>query len=93
MTPQRYFTALLGHSRDIVARLPLSAEPQPIGQCLPRLKSAVAAMEAAETERLAALPRPRPQAENGRARGMNTVGILADRLTILVMKDWALRHR
>jgi hypothetical protein len=75
-------------------RLPISADIEPLTETLKRLKPALEHGKLAELNRLRALSRPAPsRITAGTPAGMNTVGILSDRLTILVCKEWYLRHR
>jgi hypothetical protein len=51
-------------------------------------------LKPAELAHLRTLVRPVPEhPDETTPAGMNTIGILADRLTILVCKEWYLRHR
>ncbi len=89
-----YFVALAEYSRDLMNRLPISDRIEPIAETFERLKPVLDDWKPAELKRLRQLNRPIPQRipDHGPA-GMNTIGILADRLTILICKEWYLRHR
>jgi hypothetical protein len=92
----RYFQQLAAHGRDVLDRLPICAEIRSIAQTFAILQPAIEAIRPAELRALAALPRPQAGLDEGHAAGpvgMNSVGILADRLTILTCKSWYLRHR
>jgi hypothetical protein len=59
-----------------------------------RLQPALEQMKQAELQRMSQTKRPSPIVPTqAQPAGMNTIGILADRLTILVCKEWYLRHR
>ncbi len=89
-----YFAALAGYSRDLMDRLPISPAIETLAATFARLRPALDEGRPAEVARLAALHRPTPQpGPDAGPAGMNTIGILADRLTILVCKEWYLRHR
>lgn len=89
-----YFAALAGYSCDLMQRLPICEQIEPIAATFARLKPALDEGRPAEVARLAAFRRPAPERPHDPTpAGMNTVGILADRLAILVCKDWYLRHR
>lgn len=92
---QSYFLALADYSRDFAARLGLNDKAQPLDRLLGDLKPRLERMRDAETALIAAIRRPVSvrTRDGSRAVGMNTVGLLADRLTILVVKEWNLRHR
>jgi hypothetical protein len=91
---QRYFSALGDYSLGLLDRLPIAAAIEPIEETFGRLKPALESRKPEELQRLVILARPavsRPF--DDRPAGMNTIGILADRLTILVCKAWYLLHR
>jgi hypothetical protein len=74
--------------------LPISHKIEAIDITFARLKPALDNGRTIEVERLLATLRPSPVAAALSAPvGMNSVGILADRLTILICKSWYLRHR
>jgi hypothetical protein len=93
MTPALYFRALAEYSRALMDRLPIAPAIEPLAETFARLAPALRAAQAEEAARLRALCRPPPQPREAGPAGMNTIGILADRLTILVCKEWYLRHR
>ena len=89
-----YFAGVAACSRDLLDRLPISDRIEPIAETFRRLKPALDGCKPAELARLQALGRPRPdRPRDARPAGMNTIGVLADRLTILICKEWYLRHR
>lgn len=92
---EEYFLRLAGYSRDLMDRLPIPNAIQPIAQTFGTLKPALDDGLPAELTVLKALARPAPSREvaGDAPAGMNTIGILADRLTILMCKEWYLRHR
>lgn len=92
--PAAYFDALVSYGRGLLDRLPVPLQPEPLAYTLDRLKPAVDAAREAEITRLAVIERPAPAPDaSGRVAGLNTVGMLADRLTILIVKEWSLRHK
>ena len=92
---QSYFLGLADYSRGFTARMGLGNHSQPLDHLLGDLKPRLDRMRDGETALVAAIPRPTElrTRDASRAVGMNTVGLLADRLTILVIKEWNLRHR
>ncbi len=90
-----YFRGLFDYSQSLLGRLPLRLDPQPMSYVSDVLERAVDATRADEVGRIAALDRPRPDptAGAGRPVGMNTIGILADRLSILAIKAWFLHNK
>ncbi len=92
---QNYFLALADYSRDFTARLGLDSEAQPLDQLLGELKPRLEGMRDAETAIIGSIPQTmaRRSRDDARAIGLNTVSLLADRLTILIVKEWNLRER
>ena len=90
-----YFRGLFAYSQSLLSRLPLRLDPQPMSYVSDVLERAVDATRAEEVAHISALhrPRPDPSAGAGRPVGMNTIGILADRLSILAIKCWFLRNK
>lgn len=89
-----YFEALTAYSRDFVARFGTHDGLMPLDRILGELKPALESRAADEEASIDAIPwttadrRPDPKT----AIGLNTAGLLADRLTILVIKEGRLRR-
>ena len=94
-----YFDALFDAARALIARFPLSIEP-------PTMDFIAATLEPVADKERAARPFANPGRDVARAReqagafaggnravGLNTVGMLLDRLSILAIKSWNLEHR
>jgi hypothetical protein len=92
---RQYFQALAEHGRALVGRLPIPPETQPIARTFATLQPAIAAARADCVRALQALPRPAPLARGADDPpiGMNGIGVLADRLTILICKEFYVRTR
>jgi len=91
-----YFIELTAKSYQLVAQVGLSSDPAPLGQLVPELSARLEALKARTIASYQALKRPAPLVgthEMGLAVGLNTVGMLADRLTILIIKEWCLRNK
>lgn len=89
-----YFDQLSKYSTGLLDRLPISNDIEPIEKTFGRLKPALDTWKNDELKRLDRLMRSAPVIPSDeQPAGMNTIGILADRLTILVCKEWYLRHR
>jgi hypothetical protein len=88
-----YFRRLAVFSHDFLDRLPIARRPQSIHEVMARLQPALDEAMAASVEELRALNRPSPPLSEPAGAGMNTVGLLADRLTILCIKAWNVRHK
>ncbi len=92
---QSYFLRLADYSRDFTARLGLDRDAQPLDRLLGELKPRLDQMRDAETAVIGAILRTTASRSRDatRAVGLNTVSLLADRLTILIVKEWNLRIR
>jgi hypothetical protein len=95
-----FFDELFDAAQALISRFPLTTEPPAMDYISGVLGPAA---EAARASRLFANPgealaREREQAgalapDGGRAVGLNTVGMLLDRLSILAIKTWNLEQR
>lgn len=91
-----YFEALVDYGRGLLGRLPIPLVPEPLAYTLDLLKPVVDDARVREVETLAVIMRPSPilpEDAATRSAGLNTVGLLLDRLTINVVKEWSLRHK
>ena len=92
-----YFTLLSRCSTDLLGSLPIARDPQPLEYALGILAPALEAHREREIAGLRQIPRPKPLHREASAAavptGLNTVGMLSDRLTILVIKEWCLRNK
>lgn len=88
-----FFTDLFRRSLELVARFPLTVEPPRMAQITGVLEPAAGHLR--RTPAFPAPPHARPSAVGGEhaATGLNTVGMLLDRLSILSIKHWNLVHR
>ncbi len=94
-TLSAYFTELARQSARFLDALPIERTPQPLAYALEALAPAIDTMKPAGLHQLRELSRPEPvvAAQAGRGTGLNTVGMLTDRFTILLIKEWSLRHK
>lgn len=95
---REYFIRLYDYSRQFLTRLPIESEPQPLTYALGKLQPAIVAMKSHEIEEIRRLVKP--SLSSGQLNkdivtsvGLNTIGMLIDRLTILIMKEWCLRNK
>ena len=90
-----YFFSIFDYSISLLDSLPISLVAQPISYVEEVLEAECQRRRPLETKRIHALPRAvhYVDADENRPIGMNTVGILTDRLTILAMKIWCLRRK
>jgi hypothetical protein len=91
-----YLFKLIDCSRQILAALPIERTPQPLDYALGKLRTATNEIMHEQIINFKKLNRPivevnSPAPELG--IGMNSVGMLTDRLTILLIKEWCLRNK
>jgi hypothetical protein len=91
---QAYFGRLADYSRRFVAELSVGVELQPLDRILGEIKPKLESRRDTEVRTIDALPQTtvRCLRDPQRAAGLNSVGLLADRLTILVIKECRLRR-
>ena len=90
-----YFLRLARFGGELLDRLALEAEPQPLGYALERIAQELARGTTEAIAAIAALERPGTDrtASNEPGVGLNSIGMLADRFTILMVKEWCLRNK
>jgi hypothetical protein len=84
-------------SSSFIDELALPGTARPLAELLGTLKPTIESRQSQGAERLQRL-RPHADDTSSEARaattvGLNTVGLLCDRLTVLAMKEWVLRSR
>jgi len=92
---QDYFEQLARQSSAFLDQLPIELTPQPLAYALERLAPAVDRLRPRGLAALRAITRPPvPRTEiQEEGVGLNTIGMLTDRFTILLIKEWSLRHK
>jgi hypothetical protein len=91
-----YFLDLVDYSKRILDALPIEPTPQPLDYALGKLKSVLYEIKHDVVEGLKKLNRPDMAVKAVVPKlgvGMNSIGLLADRLTILIIKEWCLRNK
>jgi hypothetical protein len=88
-----YFETLARYSERLLDRLPIQRQPQSISDVMGVLQPALEAARGEGVRELETLERPPPPRRDPAPVGMNTIGILADRLTILCVKAWNLQNK
>lgn len=76
--------------------LPIESEPKPLKYVLERLKPELESMKKEKIEKLKNLKRPFHfinSIDTTLGIGLNSIGMLTDRLTILIIKEWCLRNK
>lgn len=89
----RYFEYLADFSFEFMNRLPIEREPQTIEVVMSKIRPALDNARGEAVEQIRKLDRPSPQASEKKPAGMNTIGLLADRLTILCIKAWNVEYK
>jgi len=90
----QYFLEFFRMSHGILDRMPIRLTPQPMSYVSDVLERAAEERRVEEAARLREVVRvPHQPADHDFPVGLNTIGILADRLTILAIKTWFLRHK
>lgn len=90
-----YFLELSQYGSDLLDRLPIEREPQPLEYALGRLSPVLEQMRGQEIAAVAKFAKPavdRDQTSQAGV-GLNSIGMLADRFTILTIKEWCLRNK
>ena len=94
MSPRDYFVALADYGRDLLDRLPLEREPQPLDYALRKLEPHLRNLKAREVSAIETLGKPSVErALVATGVGLNSIGMLMDRFTILLIKEWCLRNK
>src|SRR4051812_17381303 len=95
MDENGYFIELVKYSSDLLNRLPIELTPQPLDYTLQKLMPKLQEIAPAEIPRIAELKKPtflKPTSQQ-LGTGLNSVGMLTDRLTILIIREWCLRNK
>lgn len=92
---QDYFEQLARQSSAFLDQLPIERTPQPLAHALELLAPAVERLRPRGLATLRGIVRPALPITEVREEGvgLNTVGMLTDRFTILLIKEWSLRHK
>jgi hypothetical protein len=90
-----YFEKLAGYTRTLLDQLPIEREVQPLDYAINKLSQAFKERRERETEKIRTLwyYTPLKERELPLFTGLNTAGLLADRFTILLIKEWCLRNK
>ena len=90
-----YFLKLAQYGRGLLDRLPLKPDPQPLEVAVGELSAILKSIRDEELRQVRRIERPKPDYDPGspHAVGLNTIGMLTDRFTILILKEWCLRHK
>jgi hypothetical protein len=92
---EMYFEKLAGYSRSLLDHLPIEKEVQPLEYAVTRLDGSLKMIKEKETEQIRSFWCYKNPMRGGEQlpSGLNTIGMLTDRLTILLIKEWCLRNK
>lgn len=92
---ENYFENLALYSRNLLDKLPIELEPQPLDYAVKKLFGKLNEIKDSEVSSLKQLWSKEASIDvsNNFPPGLNTIGLLTDRLTILLIKEWCLRNK
>ena len=96
MKNDNYFKELATYSRILLDSLPIEKTPQPLDYAVGLLYNKVKELKFIEVEKLRYLWNDNVTNvtfNNTECIGLNTIGMLTDRFTILLIKEWCLRNK
>ena len=96
MRKNEYFLNLATYSKELLDSLPIEKTPQPLDYAVGMLYDEVKKMKVSEVGKLTQLWSNEitlNRAESNQSIGLNTIGMLIDRFTILLIKEWCLRNK
>lgn len=92
--PVAYFKDLAIQSSSILNELPIELTPQPLSYSLNKLKPEIDRLRNIHIQAINSINKqPVNKTDNKLAQGLNTIGMLADRFTILLIREWCLRNK
>ena len=97
MNKFEYFSKLAQYSQGLLDRLPIELEPKPLDYCLGILQPKIDEIKSQEIADIVAIREGESNiAVYGNTndwQGLNTIGMLMDRFTILLIREWSLKHK
>jgi hypothetical protein len=97
MSKQEYFLKLADYAHDLFNRLPIELEPKPLDYALNLLKPQVEFLKTAEIEQIRDLrgvyQKIAVPGNSNKWQGLNSIGMLMDRFTILLIREWSLQYK
>jgi len=90
----QYFKQLANQSSTILNQFPIELTPQPLNYILNKLKSEIEETKDEKIESLLQITKSENSGIiNSCAQGLNTIGMLTDRFTILLIREWCIRNK
>lgn len=96
MDKKDYFLKLADYAGTLFNSLPIELEPKPISYALGILKPKIDEIRLAEIDKIKLLNPGSEIARFGNMnnwQGLNSIGMLMDRFTILLIREWCLRNK
>lgn len=94
---KEYLIHLADYAHQLFDELPIELEPKPLAYALENLKPQIDAVRTVELEKIKNLRHNYEKiASPGNInswQGLNSVGMLMDRFTILLIREWSLQHK
>ena len=92
-----YFVSLATYAKTLLDTLPIEKEPQPLQYAVEKLYGKLKLIKKNEVEKLKVLWETenliQETPKKSDSIGLNTIGSLTDRFTILLVKEWCLRNK
>ena len=96
MENTQYFLNLATYTKNLLDKLPIEKTPQPLDYAVSMLYDEVKKIKDNEVKTLISFwseNRILNKKKNNSSIGLNTIGMLTDRFTILLIKEWCLRNK
>ena len=96
MNNNEYFLALAAYSKNLLNKLPIEKTPQPLNYAVGMLYEEIKNIKEEEVKQLIQLwpnVSTKQTKRKNTSIGLNTIGMLTDRFTILLIKEWCLRNK
>lgn len=96
MASEKYFLILATYAKELLNKLPIEKTPQPLDYAVGMLYDEVKRLTLPEVEKLKTFWNKdvsKVEFETKVGIGLNTIGMLTDRFTILLIKEWCLRNK
>ena len=96
MNKKEYFLSLAQYAKALFDTLPIEKQPEPISYALGILQPKIEEIKPAEIAKLKAMQPDTQIGVKGNEntwQGLNSIGMLMDRFTILLIREWCLRNK
>jgi len=95
MKNMNYFLDLANYAKELLDSLPIERTPQPLDYAVGKLYGIIADQKDEEVAKLKKIKNDYAHKKQNLdvPIGLNTIGMLTDRFTILLIKEWSLRNK